>query len=276
MRLRYGENFAGSTQAAAYGESHQPRRRQSDIPSRRPRARLGADRGRGHWPARGRLRRLQERCRSDLRAVRAGALRRVHHRGDVRAAGVPPRRARRRDRKTPALGRAVSRARASGRRLFARQGAARDRAVAPGRLRRPGLSARRHGEDHALLRKPRHRARRIAAGQRRHQAKPRRHHHHLPAVGVERSVDAPLPRSARRLRLGLDAGARAGAAAGRVAAAGDLRSRRLGRPHRDHRRHRRRRDLGHPRPGGRAGALVRHARAQSAAARHRRLWRRGR
>jgi putative mRNA 3-end processing factor len=94
--------------------------------------------------------------------------------------------------------------------------------------------------------------------------------------GVERSVDAPLSRSARRLRLGLDAGARAGAAAGRVAAAGDLRSRRLGRPHRDHRRHRRRRDLGHSRPGGCAGALVRHARPESASARHRRLWRRGR
>jgi putative mRNA 3-end processing factor len=92
---------------------------------------------------------------------------------------------------------------------------------------------------------------------------------------LERSVDAPVPGSARRLRLGLDAGPRAGAAAGRVAAAGDLRSRRLGRPHRDHRRHRRRRNLGHPRPGRRAGALVRHARAESAPARHRRLWRRG-
>src|SRR5580704_16255973 len=252
------------------------RRRQSDVPSRRPCARLGADRGRGRRPARGRLRRLQERRRSDLRAVRAGALRRVHHRGHVRAAGVPPRRAGRRDRKAPALGRAVSRARAPGRRLFARQGAARDRAVAPSRLRRPGLSARRHGEDHALLRKPRHRARRLAAGQRRHQAKPRRHHHHLPAVGLERSVDAPLPRSARRLRLGLDAGARASAAAGRVAAAGDLRSCRLGWPHRDHRGHWRRRNLGYSRPRRRAGALVRYARTQSPPARHRRLWRRGR
>ena len=276
MRLRYGENFAGSTQAAAYGES----------------IALGGAKVTFHpaghvlgsaqiaveadWPARRRLRRLQERRRSDLRAVRAGAVRRVHHRGDVRAAGVPPRRSRRRDRKAHSLRRAVSRARAPGRRLFARQGAARDRAVAPSRLRRTDLSARRDGKDHALLRKPRHRARRFAAGQRRHQAKPRRHHHHLPAVGLERSVDAPLPRSARRLRLGLDAGARAGAPAGRLAAAGHLRPRRLGRPHRDHRRHRRGRNLGHPRPRRRAGALVRHARAESAAARHRRLWRRGR
>ena len=36
------------------------------------------------------------------------------------------------------------------------------------------------------------------------------------------------------------------------------------------------RNLGHARPGGRAGALVRHAGPQGAAARHRRLWRRGR
>ena len=94
MRLRYGENFAGTTQAARYGESVESRRREGDVPSRRPRARLGADRGRGRWPARRRLRRLQERRRSDLRAVRAGAVRRVHHRGDVRAAGVPPWRSR--------------------------------------------------------------------------------------------------------------------------------------------------------------------------------------
>jgi len=40
---------------------------------------------------------------------------------------------------------------ASGRRLFARQGPARDRAVARGRLRRAGLSAWCDGKDHALL-----------------------------------------------------------------------------------------------------------------------------
>ena len=55
----------------------------------------------------------------------------------------------RRDRKAAGLGRAVSRARASGRRLFARQGAARDRAAARGRLGRADLPARRDGEDHA-------------------------------------------------------------------------------------------------------------------------------
>ena len=41
-----------------------------------------------------RLGRLQGRRRSDLRAVRARALRRLHHRSDLRAAGVPPRRRR--------------------------------------------------------------------------------------------------------------------------------------------------------------------------------------
>ena len=56
-------------------------------------------------------------------------------------------------------------ARASGRRLFARQGAARDRAVARGRLRCADLSARRDGEDHALLSEPRRRAGRAAPGQ---------------------------------------------------------------------------------------------------------------
>ena len=81
------------------------RRRARDLPSGRPCARLGADRGRGQRAAHRRRRRLQGRRRSDLRAVRAGPVRRVHHRGDVRPAGVPPRRSRRRDRQAPALGR---------------------------------------------------------------------------------------------------------------------------------------------------------------------------
>ena len=166
MRLRYGENFAGSTQAIALWRGDQARRRHRQIPSRRPRAGLGADRGllQGHLHRR--LRRLQGCARSDLRAVRGGALRRLHHRGDVRPAGVPPRRCGRRGEEAAGFGRAVSGARASGRRLFARQGAARDRAAARGRLRRADLSARRDGEDHALLSKPRHRARRAAPGAR--------------------------------------------------------------------------------------------------------------
>ena len=97
-------------------------------------------------------------------------------------------------------------------------------------------------------------------------------HHDLPAVGLERSLDAALSRPAQRLRVGLDARAGAGTPAGRGAAAGHFRPRRLGRAHRDHRGHGRRRNLGHARPGGCAGALVRHARSRGTPARHRRLW----
>ena len=198
-------------------------------------------------------------------------MRRVHHRGDVCLAGVPSRRSRRANRQAPSLGRAVSRARASRGCLFARQGAAVDRAAAQRRLCGAGLSARRHGEDHRLLRQPRHCARRAARGARRQQSRARRHHHHLSAIGAQRYLDAAVSRADRRLCLGLDAGAGTGAPARRRAAAGRFRPRGLGRPHRDDRRDRRRRNLGHPRPGGRAGALVHHPRPESAAARYCRL-----
>ena len=182
----------------------------------------------------------------------------VHHRSDLCVAGVPPRRSGRRDRKAAPLRGAVSRTRASRRRLFSRQGAAGYRASAQGRIHRADLSARRDGEDHALLREPRHRARRITRSAGRDQAKSRRHHHHLSAVGTERFVDATLSRSARRIRFGLDAGTRSRPAAGRLAAAGDFGPCRLGWTDGDDRRNGRGRNLGHPRPGGRAGALVRH------------------
>src|SRR5262249_23932245 len=74
----------------------------------------------------------------------------------------------------------------------------------------------------------------------------------------------------------LDASARPRAPARRRTAAGDFRSRRLGRLDRDHRRDRRRRGLGHPWPGRRAGALVQKQWIGGATARSRRLWRRGR
>ena len=56
-------------------------------------------------------------------------------------------------------------------------------------------------------------------------------------------------------------------------AAGDFGSCRLGRPDRDHRGYRRRRNLGHPRPGRRAGALVPDQRPRGAATGAGRLWR---
>ena len=90
MRLRYGDNFAGTTQAIRYGETVTLDGTRVTFASGRPCARLGADLGRVRRAAHRRLRRLQERPRSDLRAVRAGPLRRVHHRGDVRPAGISP------------------------------------------------------------------------------------------------------------------------------------------------------------------------------------------
>ena len=167
MRLRYGENFAGRSQAIRYGEtvdldgvqvSFHPAGHvlgSAQIKVETPGLRIVAS---GDY---------KDAARSDLRAVRARAVRRVHHRGHLRPARVPPSRRRRRDRQAAALGRAFSRARASGRRLFARQGAARDRDAARGRLRQADLSARRDGKDHALLPEPRHRARPARAGARR-------------------------------------------------------------------------------------------------------------
>jgi putative mRNA 3-end processing factor len=90
---------------------------------------------------------------------------------------------------------------------------------------------------------------------------------------VRGASKAALAGTAHCLRVRLDAGARPRPAVRRRTAAGHFRSRRLGRTDRDHRRDRRRRNLGDARPGGCTGALVRHAWTQSTAPRHRRLWR---
>ena len=162
MRLRYGENFAGTTQAIAYGE----------------RLELGKTQVTFH-PA-GHVLGSAQICvaANGTRIVASGDYKDV---ADPTCApfelvpcdvfiteatfGLPVFRhgdPRRRDREAAALGRAVSRARASRRRLFARQGAARHRADPRGRLRQADLPARRDGEHHALLRLARHRSRRIA------------------------------------------------------------------------------------------------------------------
>ena len=130
-------------------------RRHRDVPSSWPCAWLGAGQGRMQGNADRRFRRLQGQSRSDLRAIRAAAMRRLHHRSHVRPAGVPPRRRRRGNQKAAALGQPIPRARASGRRLFAWQGAARHCAAAAAGLRQADLSARRDGEDYPLLREPR-------------------------------------------------------------------------------------------------------------------------
>ena len=105
MRLRYGDNFAGTHPGGALWREPEHRRRRGDVPSGRPCARLRASGGRARGRADRGVRRLQGRAGSDLRAVRAGAMRCLHHRGDLRAAGVPPRQSRRRDRQAVALGR---------------------------------------------------------------------------------------------------------------------------------------------------------------------------
>jgi len=64
-------------------------------------------------------------------------------------------------------------------------------------------------------------------------------HHAGAAVGHLGYLDAAISRSGHRVCLGLDAGARAGAPAWRRIAVGDFRSCRLGRPDRDHRGDRR-------------------------------------
>src|ERR1700731_2588103 len=137
MRLRYGENFAGSTQVAAYGES----------------VALGGAKVTFH-PAGHVLGSAQIAVEADgLRVVASGDYKNVADPTCAPFELVPC---------------DVFITEATFALPVFRHGAARDRAVAPSRLRRTGLSARRNGKDHALLRKPRHRARRIAIGQRRH------------------------------------------------------------------------------------------------------------
>ena len=244
-----------------YGETVSARRRHGDIPSRRSRARLGAGRGRAATaPA------SSPRATTRTRPIRPARRSRLV-RCDVfiteATFGLPVFR----------HGDAAARSR----KLLASVALFPERAhlvgayslgkaqrvialIRAGRLRRADLSARRDGEDHRLLRRARHRARRAAPGQGREEGRARRHHHAGAAVGDRGPLDAALSRSGHRLRVRLDAGARPGAAARRRAAAGDFRPRRLGRADRHHRGHRRRRNLGHPRPGRRAGALVHDAR----------------
>ena len=238
MRLRYGEDFAGTTQVARR-RAADTRRGDSDVPSCRPCARLGAGRGRMQGSADRRRRRLQGRPRSDLCAVRAGAMRRVHHRGDVRPAGVPPRRS---DGEIRKLLHSVA--------LFPER-AHLVGAYSLGKAQRVIALIRQAGYDkpiylhgalekhHPLLHQPRHRSRRTRPVARREQGRACRRHRALPAVVAAGPVDAALSRAGAVLRLRLDAGARARPPARRGAAAGHFRPRRLGRAYRDHRRDRR-------------------------------------
>ena len=99
--------------------------------------------------------------------------------------------------------------------------------------------------------------------QRREESRACRHHHALPAVRDERPVGAALSRSGHLLCFRLDAGARTGAPGRCRAAARHFRPRRLGRPDRHHRCDRRLRNLGDSWPGGCPGALERDARPKA-------------
>ena len=160
METRYGPQ---NGQAVAYGESDPARRRRRPLRARRPCPRLGADRAGARRRARRRLGRLQAPPRSHLRAVRAGAVRHLRHRGDVRPARLPPPRYRRRDR--PAAGRAPRQPRSlrAGRRLCAGQGAAGDRRAARARPPRSDLHPRRDGAAVRALSGARRRSRRAAS-----------------------------------------------------------------------------------------------------------------
>ena len=188
-------------------------------------------------------------------AVRAGPVRSVRHRGDVRAAGVPARERRARDRPAARVGARVRRPHASRRRLRPRQDAAADRAAARRRLRPANLAARRArvacagctpswacdlGDLELVNDAPRQAAGRDRA---------------LPALRPAGPLVAPADRSRHRLRLGLDAGARAA----RGSAASSCRwsiSDHCDWPELvgDHRRHGSRGGVGHARARGRAGA----------------------
>ena len=145
MKARLGPECAGSFQALRYGERARASAASTCAlaPGRpHPRQRAGGDRAsRASAPSSPAT--TSAAPDPTCRAVRAGALRRVRHRGDLRPAGVPPRARRARDRPAARLARSVPRAHASRRRLWPRQGPAADRAAARGRLRPADLSARR-------------------------------------------------------------------------------------------------------------------------------------
>ena len=91
MRARFGDRPGAGQQPLAYGESAAGRRRRR-LASRPAGHVLGCAQVVLEYKAaaRRRLRRLQAPARPDLRGLRAGALRRLRHRGDLRPAGVPP------------------------------------------------------------------------------------------------------------------------------------------------------------------------------------------
>ena len=232
MRLRCGEAMHGTTQAARYGETleHQRRRRSpSDRPAISSVRRRSASNGTAcasSPPATTRTSPIRPARPSSPSAATCSSPRRP---SGCRCSGIP---IRGRDPQAARVGRAVSRARAPGRRLCARQGAARDRACCA----RPDMTGRsictarwrslthyyvERGIDLGELRPVRDAKKADLAGTIAL----------CPPSALQDRVDAPLPRAGHDLRVRLDAGARPRAPARRRTAARHLRPRRLGRAH---------------------------------------------
>ena len=232
MRLRYGDEFRRRRRRRVrYGETLKLGGVDGQLPSGRACARLGADRGRMQRPARGRRPATTRTCADPTCAPfelvpcdvfiteatfglpvfrhpdRAGEIAKLLH-----SVALFPERAH--------LVGAYSLGKAQ--RVIA--------LLRAGRLRRADLSARRDGKDHRAITRAAASRSASRAGARREEGRARRHHHALPAVRhVAICGRARFPDPVMRLRLGLDAGARAGPPARRRTAAGHFRSRRLGR-----------------------------------------------
>ena len=169
------------------------------------------------------------------RLLRAGAVRHLHHRGDLRPAGVPPSRHRQRDRPAaPPPARRPEPLRA-GRRLCAGQGAADHHRASRARPPRPDLFPRRDRAAVPALRgASAWRSASFATRDRRDQGGDGGPYRHRPAGRAQRPLVAAAARSGDGDGVGLDAHPPARPPAQRRAAADHLRPCRLGRADHDH------------------------------------------
>ncbi len=239
MRLRYGENFAGSTQAIRYGETLDARRHCGELSPGRPCARLGAGRGRGNG-----LRIVASGDYKDVADPTCAPFELVPCDVFITEAtfGLPVFRHGDPDGEIAKLLRSVA--------LFPER-AHLVGAYSLGKAQRVIALIRQAGYDkpiylHGAMEKITryYESRGIALGELRavRDAKKAELAGAIalcPPSALQGAMVAPFPRSGDALRIRLDARARARAPARRRAAAGDLRPRRLGRPHRDHRGDRR-------------------------------------
>ena len=152
-------------------------------------------------PTHRRLRRLQAPRRSDLPPLRAGALRHLHHRGDLRPAGLPPSAGRKprspssspRSRSSPSAPISSAPIRS------ARRSASSACCATPATTGRSTSTARWRSSAGSTRRKASASARSAPATVAdRREGRLRRRGRHLPAVGDRRALGAALPRSGGR------------------------------------------------------------------------------